>query len=522
MFFKSQSVLTTALNLMVNHTEKLQLITNIHEAFQSVDPKTIDDAYNRKLFEVCRSFSQALIDKGIRSSDQAKIYLDNSSLDEDIKSVIKEGTYFSDEVIKDYITYFARVKYQVSMKKAFNDLEERWSEYQTVGVSDIQQYTDDFLAASSSFDKISEDLRKDTSTRTAFMINPLDPDNSFGMTQLQEDIDKASRVKLKTGIWIDKVTGGGFRAKSLYLVASISGGFKSGFMQNVAEYMSMANDPAQFKCPTGLTPVILYINMEMSQGQMMGRRLAFYGMDQEYYLQNPHKVQEALYKKLVEKGSRIPVVYQKEEDRKYTAQQLRADIKKYEKDGFKVVALVCDYSDLFKYIPQISDEAERISPLVRKNEDLRSIARDFNIPVLSAVQLNRASSELKKRQQRAHKEDVLKYMTSDTIAKSFDIINVPEQFYFCYKFPSPNGDEYFSLIVEKDRDNMAKYIDKNGREIKSKLNRVHYVSKLDGIRITNDYEDTITKYETVDDSIITAISLTDDEMAAFDDEEDEE
>ena len=103
MFFKSQSVLTTALNLMVNHTEKLQLITNIHEAFQSVDPKTIDDAYNRKLFEVCRSFSQALIDKGIRSSDQAKIYLDNSSLDEDIKSVIKEGTYFGDEVIKDYI-----------------------------------------------------------------------------------------------------------------------------------------------------------------------------------------------------------------------------------------------------------------------------------------------------------------------------------------------------------------------------------------------------------------------------------
>ncbi len=522
MFFRSQSILTTALNLMVNHTEKLQLMTNIYEAFKSVDPKTIDDVYIRKLFETCRSFSQALMDKGIRSNDQAKIYLDNSNLDEDIKSIIKEDTYFSDEVINDYIKYFARVKYHSQMKKSFDSLEESWSEYQTVGVSDIQDYTDNFLEASSAFDKLAEDLRKDTSVRTAFMLNPTDVDNSFGITQLEEDIDTSSRIKLQTGIWIDKVTGGGFKAKSLYLVASISGGFKSGFMQNVAEYMSMANDPATFKCPTGVQPVILYINLEMSQSQMLARRLAFYNMDQEYFLNNPAEIKTSMVKRLQEKGSRIPVIYQKEEDRRYTAQQLRTDIKKYSKDGFKVVAVVADYSDLFKYVPQISDEIERISPLVRKNEDLRSIARELNIPILSAVQLNRASSELKKRQQIAHKEDILKYITSDTIAKSFDIMNVPEQFYFCYKFPSPNGDEYFSLIVEKDRDNNAKFIDKNGNEIKSKLNRVHYVSKLDGIRITNDYEDTITKYEAGNDSIITEISLSAEELAAFENDENDE
>lgn len=511
MFYNSRSTLVSALNLMVNHTDRLQLMSNIYDTLMSVNESDVIDAYNKKIFRGCKDMAKALLEKGLRTVEQAKMYFDNSNMDEDVKSLVKENNYFSEEVLHDYTKLFAKLKYMSDLKKNYEKVENAWTDFQLSGVSDIDNQLTTFLDANAKLDSTVTNLRNDTSIKSTVLITHHKDINNMGVRKLEEDFNVGVR-RMKTGMWVDHLTGGGFKAGMSYIVASISGGFKSGFLQNMAEFMSIANKINDFRLPAGLYPCILYVNLEMSQTQMTERRASFYGIDKNYLSENKDKVEDIIEKKLEEFGSDVPVLYQKEDGRVYSCQQLLADIKNMEKNGLRIVALVVDYSDLLKVVMSSTDEIEGIKPLVRKNEELRAIAQKYNIPVLTGIQLNRSSSELKKRIHRAHKEDILKYLTSETIAKAFDVINVPEQLFFCFKFPTPNGDDFFSIIVDKDRENDSKFIDKNGKEIKSKINRVHYVAKLDGFRITNDYEDTITKYDTGDDSIITTMELTEEEL----------
>lgn len=506
----------TALNILVYHPDKYTLIQNIYDTFHSINEDTIVDASDKNLFKSVKQIVSDLLEKGIRTKKQAKLYIAASDLDEGIKSLVNEDNSFPDAVLSDYNVLFSKTKHEPTMTKVFLDVEKNYQDFILSGINRIKENSDKFLDSIDALSKVAENIRMDSDNKSAVMITADGVEvESFGVNNLKEEL-KESKRRIKTGIWTDYLTGGGFKSGKLYIVASISGGFKSGFMQNMAEYFSIANKKEDLNLATGEEPVILYVNLEMSQTQMTGRRAMFYGLDKDYIETNPDDVETAISKVLKDNGSTIPVIYQKEKQWVYSSSKLSSDIKSYSKRGLKVIALVIDYSDLLKYTPQPTDEVERISPLVRKNFDLRAIAFDFNIPVLTGVQLNRGSSELKKRAKRAHKEDVLQHITSDTIAKSFDVINIPEQFFFCYKFPSPTGDDFFSIIVEKDRDNDARFINKEGKEEKSKLGRVHYCCRLNNLRLTNDYEDSVTKYGIEDGSVLEAMALEMDELDDID------
>lgn len=515
MFYNSLSTLTSALNLMVNHTEKTQLMVNINEALKTVKEKDIDDKYNEQVFKIAKDFSSVIVDKGLRTSAQAKEYFRSTSIEDEFKSIVTEDNQFPEKVIEDFTFFFAKMKHQKKLMTTFERLEEAWQNFDITGITTVKDDTQKLLDRADNFTKAIEELRSDTSEMNGFMIDVVQDgtDKGFGMGEVIQSMELNDITKLKTGMWQDNITGGGFRPSSLYIVGSISGGFKSGWMQNMAEYIAMSNKINKLKLPAGYDrAAVLYINLEMTPVQLMERRLAFYNLDKDYYFLHPDKIESKMQSILHEKGAEMSVIYEQGEKWKFSSNQIRSIIRKYEVKGIKIAALVLDYSDLLKYNQSPTDEAERISPLVRKNMELKTIAMDYKIPVITATQLNRSSAEMKKRQHRIHKEDILRHMTSDAIAKSFDVINVPEQFYFCYKFPVPNGEEFFSLIVEKDRDNHAKYIDHEGKVRPAKLNRVHYVARMNGMSISDDYEDTIANFDT-GESIVEVVELSQDELA---------
>lgn len=514
MFIKSEALLKTAFVLMVNHTDKLQLMKNVYDSLQAANENEIEDEYQKKLFKSAKALSDVLMNKGIRTHEQAEMYFNQLSVDEDIKTLINKNSYFTEEVLTDYNYLFSKIKYQQKVKDAYTKLDEAYHDYMVADVSDAKVVTQKLLDVESEFSELMTAIRNSTNEKEVVLISPDDDIEDIGVEQLQEDLATAEN-KVMSGMWMDHVTGGGFKCGKLYIVASISGGFKSGWMQNMAEHMSIANDPKDFKVPGGTKPILLYINLEMSQVQMTERRAEFYGIDKNYLQTSGKKVEEILKEGMKKHGSKLPVIYQKELQYEYNAQQLETDLKNYEHQGYCCVGIVFDYSDLLDYKQTLTDEANRKAPLVRKNEQLRAIAQKRKIPVITAIQLNRNSSEIPKKLARAATTDVLRDMGSDSIAKAFDVINIPEQLYFCYCF-HVNGQSFFSLLVEKDRDGDAKFISMEGKEIPPKFNRVHYVARLNGFKISNDYRDSIREYNLADESIVTTMAFTDEEMTEAD------
>lgn len=512
MFIKSETLIKTAMNLMVNHTDKLQLMKNIFDAFNASDENEIEDAYQKRLFKGAKALSDVLMNKGIKDSQQAEMYFSSLNIDDDMKSLVIRDNRFPEEVLKDYTYLFSKIKYQQKVKRAFVKLEDSYHDYMISDVSDVKDTTQKLLDYENEFGDIMTEIRNSVNEKEVLVLSHDDSIRDVGVEQLQEDIIKSDK-KVKTGMWMDNVTGGGFKCGKLYIIASISGGFKSGFMQNMVEYMSMANKPEDFKIPTGMKPFILYINLEMSQIQMIERRAQFYGVDKDYLLHADKGIDNVLKDTLKKNGSDMLVIYQKEMQNEYTTQQLETDLKNYERDGLYCVGLVFDYSDLLQYHVTADDEANRKTPLVRKNELLRSVAQRRKIPVITGIQLNRGSAEIKKKLTRAASTDVLLELASDSIAKSFDIINIPEQIYFCLRF-DVSDQSFFSLLVEKDRDNDAKFKTEDGKILPPRYNRIHYTAKMNGFKITNDYKDSIREFNVNDESIVTTMAFSDEDLVA--------
>ena len=103
MFYLNKQTLTTTMTLMINSTEHLQLMANIKDAYSNINTKKIDDVEIRKLVEACKTFSNDLFEKRIKTPKQARAYFDLSDLDPYVKEVIAENdTILSETLLNEY------------------------------------------------------------------------------------------------------------------------------------------------------------------------------------------------------------------------------------------------------------------------------------------------------------------------------------------------------------------------------------------------------------------------------------
>ena len=528
MWYTNKNILTTAMSLMINSTQHLQLMANIKKAFDSVDLKTIDDVDIRRLAGACKTFSEDIFNKAIKIPTQARMYFDESSLDKDIKAIIKDNdTVLSDIMVDEFSVYFAKVRLQPDLNKVLEYANSKFELFSKSGISDVTTNTHDFISSINSLTDITKDLTKDVLIRQAFVVNPDSESNvdSFGMEHVEQNILEANNGKLSTSTFMDNITGGGFNTQSLYIVSSIAGGFKSGFLQNMAEAISKSMRAEDFILPTGSVPAILYVNLEMSEIQMLRRKIDYYGEspdgviygDDEY---TEHTLQERVRHMLNKHNSNIPVLYQRA-TAGYSVNTLKSDIQQYERDGYKIICIITDYMDLFKYEPGLYDIQERIEPIVSKAKQQRDLAIEFKVPVLTGAQLNREGETLKDGLDRAATEDLIKRVNSGMLAKGHQITTIPEQIYCVYKF-NIGDDSYFSLVVDKDRDNSARYIDPNNGKDKTptkpkstrarKDGRITYVAKMDGFKISNNYSNTIKHFTGDMEDPVSILSVSRDDV----------
>ena len=140
MLVDSKSLLTTAIDLMVNHTERTQLMANIYDALDSATEDDVGaDEEVKLLFKTAKDLAHLLMNKGVSSSPQAKMYFKEMKIDDGLKSVIDVGNYFPEEVLNDFNALFSKAVFQPGIGRSFKDLDEANTAYRLAGVADIAE-----------------------------------------------------------------------------------------------------------------------------------------------------------------------------------------------------------------------------------------------------------------------------------------------------------------------------------------------------------------------------------------------
>ena len=419
----------TTLNMVISFIYKdsvlrtRKTLTNIYKLFNNLDMSVYENepSLEARIWIVRKTLYGKLVD-GFEDNDNLKQYcLDDIECDS-YKSEILNTTLATKKISHDESKYL--------IKKIDDTLEFGY----TITVKDVMKQILNSIDEGDfkSYKAVSEDLYN---IATA-VINikrgnsSLGSDQTFSLAdeQFEAVIDDAVQ-KLKdrnrifvTGIkrW-NTILAPGYLSKRLYTYLAFPGKGKSTILLKSAMDIRKYNKGIKTKDPDK-RPAVLFLTLENDIPETIER---IYNMCVDSDDIRNYSAKQ-IKKKMRDKGGlklsdddNIDIIIKEFKNRELDTNDLYTIINDLSDEGVEVIALVLDYMKRIRPAERASDEKTELKNITN---ELKELAKFFDIVVISAQQLNRVGASVVDAALQAKKEDVTRLVGRDAIAGSWEII----------------------------------------------------------------------------------------------------
>ena len=398
-------------------------LTNIDKLFKSID-MTI---YSEKEIEltnriwIIQTTIDAYLREGLVQEDIIKNYCKTNPECDDYKASIL-----------DQVTGTKRqINYEES-KYLLKQIDERLAFGYTITLKHIIQELFSLIDESDprSYRTLSDDLYQIANS----IINIKRRTNSLGADQtfsLQEDVfetvlfDSMEKLNNRNRIFITGIRNlntflaPGYMSKRLYTYLAFPGGGKSQMLLKAAFDIRKYNSGIQCKNPDH-RPAVLMITMENSIEETIERIFNMVSSDDDIRNYSPKQVKKMLKEgglSLTDKDN-IDVIIKYYPNRSIDTNDLYGIIQDLEDEGVEVVALILDYLKRIRPSEKGANEKEELKNITN---ELKDLATYWDIPVITAQQLNRTASAVVDAAIQAKKSDVTKLVGRDGVAGAWEI-----------------------------------------------------------------------------------------------------
>ncbi len=254
---------------------------------------------------------------------------------------------------------------------------------------------------------------------------------TFDRLDLLNSPDSDKYEAISTGIGALDTTITGLNKSDLIILAARPGMGKTSFALNIASYVSM-------KCKKK----VAFFSLEMSKEQLAARLLSTEGLIPGTKLRTG-KLSNEEWQRLIEAGdvlSKAELYMDYSSD--ITVPEIKAKLKR--RKDFDLV--IIDYLQLMKPARANNNHVQEVSEITR---DLKVLAKELNVPVITLSQLSRASE-----QRAEHKPQLSDLRDSGSIEQDADIVLFlyREDYYKDKSDQSPNDvSNHGECIVAKNR-----------------------------------------------------------------------
>ena len=229
---------------------------------------------------------------------------------------------------------------------------------------------------------------------------------------------------LQTGIrQLNAVLGPGFRGGKLYTILGASGKFKSGTLLNIADQITKFN-PQLEPVVDGVRNTLLFVTMENTIDETIERLFNMYAdTDAEFLTSTPEEVCRVIrevgrYKFTDTMG--IDIEFRYFANLEIKTSNLYHIINDMEERGQHVIGLILDYiKRLNSDFNAAGDETLRVTYVAK---ELKSLAEFYNIPVITAQQINRNGNSILDCAMRDGKKDLIRFIGNSDIGGAWGVI----------------------------------------------------------------------------------------------------
>ena len=368
--------------------------------------------------------TRIISEEGIRDENLIRTYL-NDEYSNGL-SVIDQVGFEKNQLSStecDFISNAVRIRVQtiaISMKK--NEILD------TLEKIDASSF-------STSYYKLVETIRKQmteliTELQVADNDQGLMKEFAFSMKDAAALIDKiVKKAKrpasvLQTGIrQLNAILSPGFQSGRMYCFLGGSGKFKSGTLLNIAEQIRRFN-PQIPAYENGLRKCILFITLENSIEETVERIYDMYcEPNGNIRDDDTQQVIDALrnnggYDFTTTSGIDIFMKYAG--NLEINTGEIHVYMKELREKGYMPICIILDYIKRIDSVHNSNgDERVRMSFVAK---ELKAIAQYYEIPLITAMQLNREGNSIIDAAMRESKQDVARFVGSSSIGNAWDII----------------------------------------------------------------------------------------------------
>lgn len=423
--FKENSVLKNRKNL-----------TLIYKLVSAIDLTT--DTYNEhpKLvakIQIITHTIEAILNENYHNQSIIDLYVaerpDNNIL---VKEMIPparkieisyDEALFIMESIKDRLNFGFVLSYQQKCA----EISER---IMLDGYGTHKELADTLYNLSANYIKRAREVR-DAESEQTFSLNPPEGFDNVILDTFKRLKDK--NKKFKTGIrMLNGILGDGYRAKRLYTYLALPGGGKSSVLLKTALDIKKYNAGVIPSKP-GYTPTILLITMENDVDETVERIYSMVVGDENFPYDEANadddkqraavtnaikKLKEDEFMTLTTENN-IDIVIKYYPNQSISTDDLYTIIDDMEDDNREVIALILDYIKRIRPARKADSEKTELKNI---SNELKTLAKLKEIPVITAQQLNRNTATMVDQATLSGKLDVGKMMSRDGVGSSWEII----------------------------------------------------------------------------------------------------
>ena len=399
-------------------------LTNIDKLFKSLDLTIYtekDVELTNRIWIIERTLD-GLLREGLVQEEFVKNYCKLDSECDDYKASIL-----------DQLTSAKRqINYDES-KYLLKQIDERLAFGYTVTLKHIVQELFSLLDESDprSYRQLQDDLYQiaNSITNIKRRTNSLGADQTFS---LQEDVfetvlfDSMKKLNNRNRIFITGIRhlntflAPGYMSGRLYTYLAFPGGGKSQILLKTAWDIKKYNGGIECKNPDH-RPAVLMITMENSIEETVERIFNMVSSDDDIRNYSPKQVKKMLKRDglTITDKDNIDIIIKYYPNRSIDTNDLYGIIQDLDDEGVEVVALILDYLKRIKPAEKGQNEKEELKNITN---ELKDLATYWDIPVISAQQLNRTASAIVDAAIQAKKSDVTKLVGRDGVAGAWEII----------------------------------------------------------------------------------------------------
>ena len=501
----------TTLNMIISFIYKdsvlrtRKVLSNILKLFNNLDVSLYDDnpSLSARVWIVKKTLYGKLVD-GFENDENLKQYcLDDVECDEfkaeTLKTILETKKISHDESkylikkIDDTLEFGYTITVKDIMKQILNSIDD----------GDFKSYR-----------AVSEDLYSIATSIINIKRNTasLGSDQTFSLRdEMFETVIEDAVQKLKdrnrifiTGIQrLNTILAPGYLSKRLYTYLAFPGKGKSTILLKSALDIRKYNAGMKTKDPDK-TPAVLFLTLENHIHETIDTIYNISVDSDDIRNYSPKQIK----KKMREKGGlkltdndNIDIIIKEFKNRELDTNDLYTIINDLSDEGTEVITLIVDYMKRIRPAEKANDEKGELKNITN---ELKEIAKFFDIPVITAQQLNRSGASVVDAALQAKKEDVTRLVGRDAIAGAWEIIENSD--FVCIINPEVKSDTNELFLTFK----MLKRRYRSSEE-NEKLRRLEYFNHPfepgNEIRLLDDVtldkplslESLSTKFEAMDD-----------------------